>query len=162
MLWSLLENHCGLSGIKFTPIPHFSYQGAEAYALEPVKATLHQIAADTAPFEVQICGLGIFTGDIPVLYLPIVKTQVLLSLHQRIWTAVLQFANELNQYYTPEHWVPHITLAHRDVTQDRLICAIEDLAFFPLNATVRVDQLALIAETDVEIKTAFRLGEVGI
>jgi hypothetical protein len=56
-LWQKLETECGLSGIKVTPIPHFSWQVAEDYELQSLEPFLRKIAYASAclPGTVQWC-----------------------------------------------------------------------------------------------------------
>ena len=54
----------------------------------------------------------------------------------------------LKQYYSPKLWVPHITLALNDLNQDNLACAINKIAFEPIELFVRVDNLAIVQHED--------------
>lgn len=155
-LWLWLEEHCGLAGIKLTPLPHFSWLTAEEYNLAKMEDVLQKIASNTTPFLLTTSGLGIFTGTKPVLYTPLVKTRQLMELHETIRREGEPLAVNLNRYYEPETWIPHITLAYRDVNPDNLACAIQDLAFRPLILDVLVDHLALIYEVDGQIGIKFR------
>jgi len=51
-------------------------------------------------------------------------------------------------YYTPDAWMPHITLPHGDVTPTRLRCAIDKLACQDFDWEIRVDNLALVYQED--------------
>ena len=113
-LWAELEADFGLKGVCVTPYPHFTWQIAPAYDLERMTGVLEDIASRTAPFEIKTAGLGLFTGESPVLYIPLVKTQALSALHQQIWEALLPACTDPSPYYSPEQWVPHITLACSD------------------------------------------------
>lgn len=79
-----------------------------------------------------------------------------MELHETIRREGEPLAVNLNRYYEPETWIPHITLAYRDVNPDNLACAIQDLAFRPLILDVLVDHLALIYEVDGQIGIKFR------
>ena len=46
---------------------------------------LSQIARETEPFTIESDGLGIFTGPMPVLYVPIVRSPALSRVHQQVW-----------------------------------------------------------------------------
>ena len=48
--------------------------------------------------------------------------------------------------YTPEQWVPHITLAYRDVSSANLDCVMQGLAFQDFNWEIQVDNLILVAQ----------------
>ena len=155
-IWRWLEEHCGLAGIKLTPLPHFSWQAAEEFDLERVEEAVRTLAEQEQPLTVHTNGLGIFTGKSPVLYTSLVKTRALLELQERVWQAVNPCAVRPNAYYEPVSWVPHVTLAYRDITPDNLTCALQNLAFQKIAMEIRVDHLALIYEVDGQIGIKFR------
>lgn len=160
ILWQELELECGLAGIRATPIPHFSWHIAEAYNLNPVQAKVRQVAGLTRPFSVHTGGLGLFTRQNPVIYFPIVRTSLLSKIHQEIWDWATPLSQGPSPYYAPGLWMPHITLAHRDVTLPSLCCVVEKLAF-QLNAwEIAIDNLSVVSwvEEDVgELKYRVRL-----
>ena len=119
-LWAELSRRFGLQGIYQTPYPHFSYHVSTKYDVERVTAVLQQLAGETAVFTITTSGLGIFTGAKPVLYVPVVRTAVLSQLHERVWTAVQPASRGTQFYYSPDNWLPHITLAQHDLTPENL------------------------------------------
>jgi 2'-5' RNA ligase len=142
-IWTMLENSCGLVGIKLFSLPHFSWQGADSYDLDAVELILEKIAKEMPQFSVTTAGLGVFSGDRPVLYLPIVKTRHLLEVHEFIWSSLVPYSKSPNLYYAPDVWMPHITLAMEDVTPYNLACAIEELSENPFNLIVTVDSISI-------------------
>jgi 2'-5' RNA ligase len=93
-----------------------------------------------------VFGLGIFSGDRPVLYLPIVKSQAMIDLHNQIWERLGSLADRANGYYSPAFWLPHITLAINDLRRENLACALESVAFEPVELTISVDNLILVVQ----------------
>ncbi len=155
-IWQRLEQTCGLAGIKMTPLPHFSWQSAEEYNQDRAEEIVRELAMRIAPFTVQANSLGIFPGQSPVLYLGLAKSRKLLEIHEMIWRAVEPEALRPNAHYRPDNWIPHITLAYRDVNPVNLACAVEELAFQPVGLEVQVDHLALIYEQEARIGIRFR------
>lgn len=155
-VWEWLETHCGLMGIKLTPLPHFSWVVTEEFDLARVEAEIQKMAREFEPFTAETTGLGIFSGENPVLHTNIVKTRRLLEMQERIWHVTSGCATRMSPYYEPTSWMPHITLAYRDITPENLGCAVQDLAFRKLNMNVFVDHLALIYEVDGQIGIKFR------
>ncbi len=155
--WQLLETDCGLAGIKTTPLPHFSWQGAEDYPEKEVEKILEEVAGQHSPFTVRTAGLGLFTGSVPVLYLALVKTGKLLKLHDLLWERIGLLANSLNSHYSPDMWMPHITVAYQDLTSDNLACAVKNLIYRPVELEIHVDQLALLYQfnRDTGIRNSF-------
>lgn len=160
-IWQWLEEQCGLAGIKLTPLPHFSWQAAEEFHIQKAEEAINRLSGQTAPFTVHTAGLGIFTGPNPILYLSLVKNRRLLELQEAIWSAVEPFAERPNPYYQPASWIPHVTLAYRDVNPQNLACAIQDLAFRPMAFEIMVDHLALIYEIEGQIGIKFRYDFTG-
>jgi 2'-5' RNA ligase len=143
-LWRELEYDCSLTGITITPIPHFSWHIAAEYDFKRLEERLAEIAASAEPFRVHTGGLGLFTGESPVVYIPVVKDMILTRFHKRLWEGVHPTAIGATSHYSPDVWVPHITLAHGDVKPGKLGCAMEKLAFRSYDWQIRVDHLALV------------------
>jgi 2'-5' RNA ligase len=161
-LWRELEERCGLVGVKITPFPHFSYQVVEDYDQSRLEPILREIARNTHPFTVRTGGLGLFTGENPIIYLTLVKDAPLLCFHRMIWDRTKEVATGANPYYAPDLWVPHITLAYGDVDRSKLNCAMDFLASQPFEWEICVDNLAFVGQPDSltgERYCIYRFGE---
>lgn len=145
-IWSQLEVDCGLKAINATPFPHFSFHIAHSYDLDLLDARTAEISRQTAPFSVRTTGLSIFTGTEPVVFIPLVVSQSLLSLHQRLWTETSILGERVSGHYRPGHWVPHITLANRDVGLEGLACITQLYSASPFVWDIEVSQLAVISQ----------------
>ena len=152
-IWDELEQDYNLRGIYVTPFPHFSWQIAEDYDFDALEAAISPICAITSPILVQTAGLAMFSGSNPVLYIPVVKNQALMTLHDRIWEAALEVSLGASPYYNPSSWMPHISLAYGDVRREIIGKVIENLAFRTFNWQMTIDNIALIYEPDGEIGT---------
>lgn len=141
-----LQGKCGIQGGLSTPLPHFSWHIAPRYELAGLEARLERIAREARPFPVRATGLGLFTGERPVVYIPVIKSAELIAFHQALWEQTIDLAEEQSPYYAPDRWQPHITLAMFDVTRSNLACLMERLAFTPVDWELRVDQIGLILQ----------------
>jgi 2'-5' RNA ligase len=150
-VWDGLERECGLCGIKVTPIPHFTWQIASDYDFSRLESALISITTAVKPFPMQCSGLGIFTGEKPVLYISIVRTEELSHFHRLIWERLWEFSEAPSPYYSPLSWMPHITLAHRDLDLDTLPCALKSLAGQSFAWEGLVDNLALVYQVQDQI-----------
>lgn len=155
-LWMRLEKSCGLRGIRLTPTPHFSWLVAKQYQTPEIIANLKAIANEMTPFKVRTSGLGIFTGSDPVIYLPLVKTRSMLTFHERLNELIMPCSIEPNPYYTPDRWVPHVTLATKDVDPENLACAVSGMIDRQLDIEITVDHLALLYAIDGQVGLAGR------
>lgn len=150
-LWRRLNDACGLEGIFNYPNPHFTWLEAGTVAIEPVQALLDSIAQQTYAFPVRITGLNVFEGPSPVLYLSLSRSFSLLNLHKNMWQPLQPFLQAPNFFYEPEKWVPHITLALRDLTKENLSCAISSIEDEPIRQILWVNNLALVEAEDDQL-----------
>ncbi len=143
-IWQDLEQVCGLTAIKETPFPHFTLHLAQDYDLDKLADRMVETAALIPPFRVRTNGLGVFTGALPVLFVPLVVTQELLDLHACLWRDAIALGSAVNPYYAPDTWVPHITLANKDVTPDRLECVANLLMRRAFQWEIEITELAIV------------------
>lgn len=146
-LWELLLGQCGLFGIFTTPTPHVTWQVADKYT-DQVMIHLERLSKAIGSMTVRVSGLGIFTGENPVVHLALVKTPRVMEVHQMIWAVLLDCGINQNMHYSPDQWMPHVTLAYRDITSENMVCALQGLAFKPLETEILVDNLSLIYSTE--------------
>jgi 2'-5' RNA ligase len=142
-LWLELRRACGLTAIYEVATPHFTWLVAEELKIQKAAPILSQISDQASEMTLHTFGLGIFSGEKPVLYLPLVKSREMIALHEMIWDQIQPYSKEAKLYYSPKLWVPHITLALNDVTRDTLACAVNAIAFEPIELFVKVDNVAL-------------------
>lgn len=127
-IWAEMHAAHGIGAVaRRVPWPHVSYHIAPRYDPIRLEAGLQALARETRPLEIRTTGLGIFTGPTPVLYLAVTRSPALSALHARTWAACNAAAEESSPLYAPNVWVPHITLAHLDVTPANLPGLIADL-----------------------------------
>lgn len=143
-LWAEIEKEFGIRGVYQTPFPHISYHVSGEYNVDKVRTVMQVFARHSAPFRVRCCGLGVFTGPSPVLYIPVVRSPQLAEFQHELWYQLTKSSGHLEFTYRPARWVPHITLAHRDLTQRALGAIVRKLGTLELNQQVTVNNLALI------------------
>ncbi|MGD8456402.1 MAG: 2'-5' RNA ligase family protein [Anaerolineales bacterium] len=142
-LWEELQKSCGLTCIQMAPLPHFSWHIAEEYDFDRLEDKLAHIAKKTKPFTIHTAGMGLFTGEKPVVYIQIVKDRRLLDLHQHIWEEIQPISSGINLLYAPDQWMPHITLANQDVNDDILPCIFSTLVWRAFTWEIEVNCFAL-------------------
>jgi 2'-5' RNA ligase len=145
MLWRRLCGACGAKAIFNIPTPHFTWFSADELEIPTVSSILAQIAEKSTVLTTYAFGLGIFSGEFPVLYLPLVKSEQMSKLHRQIWDQVYTYSQHPKKYYAAKFWLPHITLALNDLTQENLGCALNSIAFEKIELNINVDNL-MIAE----------------
>lgn len=152
-IWKELEDECGLMGIKVTPYPHFSWQIAQDYDFERLKQILGEVASAARPIRVVTAGLGLFTGPRPVIFISIVKTAALMDFHTRMWARTQEASQNASPYYSPQAWVPHISLAYEDVDKTNISAVMGRLVFRSFSWEMTIDNLDLFYELNGELVT---------
>lgn len=147
-IWGILQQDCGLNGISATPFPHFSFHIAESYDLVELDIRLRDVCAAIPPFSVRTAGFSIFTGPEPTVYVSIVPSQTLLDVHQHLWQQTAPLGQQLNRYYRPGLWMPHITLSNKDVTGDNIGCVSSQLVYHDFNWEIPIRRVAVIWQED--------------
>ncbi|TGE23728.1 2'-5' RNA ligase family protein [Hymenobacter aquaticus] len=141
-----LETEFGLDDVQATPDPHITYQLAGVRKLSALKTVLRDIAATTAPFEVHTTGLGVFPGPNPVIYIPVLRTDALNQLHQRIIRATAPLCLRTDKFSGPDCWLPHISLALHDTTPELLGPVLQYLNRQTFNMKLMLDNLAILRQ----------------
>jgi hypothetical protein len=159
-IWAGLEDEFGLQKIYAAPFPHFSYHSAERYD-ETILSCLAEAAADLPPFTARVSGIGVFAAPKPIVYLAMVRNTVLSHHHELLWSKLVGHAYTSNLHYHPEAWVPHITLAQGDVTNESLPAVMTYLSAMTFDWDIHIDNIALVFANGLEqgIKQEFELGE---
>jgi 2'-5' RNA ligase len=143
-IWDELDALMALSHIREVPFPHMTWHVAEEYKTPELNKCLEQLSKQLPPFEIRTSGLGIFTGEKPTLYIPVIRDSHLTIFHKKIWEIVEQASSKSNLLYTPPLWIPHITLvSHNDLDIDKLLKALKLLAGRDFNWIVEIDNLCL-------------------
>ncbi len=146
-LWAELEGEHGLREVaRIVPYPHVSYHLAEDYDLARIGLVMRRVAEREASFTVRITGLGAFTAFEPVLYLAVERTPELDALHAAIWRelAAEGIARAPSPLYEVTAWVPHVTLAQRDLTSGTLESLLTAWSARDFRRNVYVSDLALL------------------
>jgi 2'-5' RNA ligase len=141
-----LEVEFGLDDVQATPDPHITYQLAGVRKLSVLKSVLREVAASTEPFEVHTAGLGVFPGANPVIYIPVLRTDALNKLHQRIIKATAPLCLRTDKFSGPECWLPHISLALHDTTPELLGPVLQYLNQQTFNLKLTLDNLAILRQ----------------
>jgi 2'-5' RNA ligase len=159
-IWGELKAVFGLQDVIGSTRPHFTYHVAQAYGALAIDEVLAGVARTAMPFTIETHGLGVFRADETVLYLHISRSPALAEMHRRLWDGVAPICVEPKPVYAAETWVPHITLAIGDLTDEILPSALQFLNRREYNWTITVTNLCLIDNTS-SASAAWRRFELG-
>lgn len=152
-IWDELEFRFGFKGIRVTPYPHFSWQIGACYPQDLLEEAMQEICANLKPIKVTTTGLGLFSGPTPVIFIPVVKSPALVDMHRHIWERFLSVTHTANEFYNPENWMPHISIAYDDITPANIGAVMEWLAFQTFDWCMEIDNFAFVFEPDESIGT---------
>jgi 2'-5' RNA ligase len=141
-----LEEKFGIDDVQATLDPHLTYQLAGVRKLSALKHVLAEVAAATEPFPAFTTGLGVFPGERPVIYIPVLRSDALNALHRRILTATAPLCLATDKFSTPDRWLPHISLALHDTTPDLLGPVLSFLNQETYNLEITIDNLAILRQ----------------
>ena len=143
-IWRILKHEHGLSGVSVSPLPHFSYQCAHDFDIEVLSDVVAKVAEKARPLKVRTAGLGVFSGPQPVVYIPVVRSPELTRLQLALWSAGAVACEQPLAEYHPAAWIPHVTLAQGDLSEDQLAAVISTLNGQDLYWEFEVDNLAIV------------------
>jgi len=93
--------------------PHLTLAVSDAIRLDidRCQERLTQFARAQSSFPITLNHLGLFQTRDNVVFLGVVPSQNLLNLHRVAFGLCQQFTGGWRDYYAPDHWTPHVTLA---------------------------------------------------
>ncbi len=132
--------------------PHISWLTIDDYPLKNLETEFRSLAAKTNPLTIRTSGIGIFTRPKPVIYISVIKDDVLTSLHHQIWkigqTHIPE--NQVYQLYNPIFWQPHITLVNIDPSPENMGEILSDLSQRPFQWQMTIDNLEFLCPQSEE------------
>lgn len=160
-IWRKLFETCELEAIYNFPTPHFTWLIAQELKIDAVNYQIAVLADQCPRVETYTSGFGIFSGENPVLYFPLVKSLEMIHFHQKIWEHIQPYSTGQNRYYSPAKWLPHITLALKDLNSSNLACAVDALIGEPHEFFVSMTSLAIVESEENEIGKILKRCAIG-
>jgi 2'-5' RNA ligase len=141
-----LEREFGMKEVQMTPFPHITWLTVNDGSLLKLKETLGKAAGICCRFPITTSGLGIFTGEKPVLFIPVLRTEPVNKFHQDLHKSVSKICREVGPYYHPDLWMPHLSLALGDTSPELLAQAVLFLNKEKYNWKIELDNLTLLTK----------------
>ncbi|MEP7216108.1 MAG: 2'-5' RNA ligase family protein [Anaerolineaceae bacterium] len=142
-LWDQIEREFDVAKGYPGALPHFTLHLANSYDLEATQAELEDIANARAPFDVTTTGLGVFTGELPIVYIPVIRTRTLDDLHLRLYRSLGPHCSGHVPYYAPASWMPHISIGQVNIAPHMLSSLLAWLSHQPLSWEMSAATLAI-------------------
>lgn len=115
--WDVFEKDYNSVGVRSFDHPNLGFQGGSCLNVSSLKDELSNLCTKISPFEITADGFGFFEAPSKVVYLKVMKTNELIAIHKDINGALAKCCENLFNLYTPENWVPHITLEMGDLSE---------------------------------------------
>jgi len=115
-LWKLFEKEFDSVGVQAFNHPHITFQAGKTESIRQLKKDFQKIVPDIKPFVIEINGARHF--DKKVIYLKVEKTAELIRINTLINQFLKTHCQGLFEYFVPPNWIPHITLAMDDLTEE--------------------------------------------
>jgi 2'-5' RNA ligase len=143
-------------------VPHVTFHLSERDVESGAAAVVERLAKSTAPFRLYSAGLGVFAGpNGPILHLSVARSPAAARLAEQLELELSAAGFPgTDAYYTPERWIPHITIAQQNLSGADLPGLLAWLVEQPLAIEIVVSELSIARETPtgVEILASFPLG----
>jgi 2'-5' RNA ligase len=141
-LWTLFERRYDSRAVRAYSHPHICYQAAKTSNVGQLKRDFQQLISQIRPFEIDVDGFRHFRKD--VIYLGVRKTRELTRTHKVINRFLEAHCQDLFELYFPEHWIPHITLAMEDLTEDNFKKAWREFQGSDIRYKQRVRNICMV------------------
>jgi 2'-5' RNA ligase len=139
-----LEQVFGINGVKITADPHITWVICEVEKLAELRTYLKEIAEQTTLVKVKTTGLGIFPGEHPVIFVPVIRADGFNQVHAELFQGIRSFSRHTVNFYDPDNWVPHISLALRDTTPEILPKIVQYLNQRTYNWEIELDNVSIL------------------
>lgn len=149
-LWRDMVADCSVTNKHLPPLPHFSWSVFDDCDIERLDEVLVDIAGKTTPFTVRTSGVGIFTGENPVIYVALIKDEKLMRFQEMLWYKTASYSTKTSPYYIPDFWMPHITLVNGANEKKNILCALDKLMRRNCVWEFKITCLAVIGDSNGE------------
>ena len=143
-IWSKLANNKISSKMQVGGYrPHISLAVFEDYKQKEFDNMFKNFVQELPSLSLSLENIGIFPTDEGVVFLGVVITQELLSIHNNLHRMLSTLVSNSRQYYHPDKWIPHCTLAI-DLKPNKLIEAVRLCSKENLPITLQIHQIGIV------------------
>ena len=141
-IWEVLEKKFDVILEHNKPLPHFSYQVAEKYNIDKIQKILLEF--ELKPFTIYTTGLGIFNSSKKVIYIPVIKNENLYKINNFFYAFTKKIAINPLHLYHPLRWIPHITLAYGNFSDEVLKEILLFFINYKFDWEIKIDNISII------------------
>ncbi|PPT05192.1 hypothetical protein CKA32_006397 [Geitlerinema sp. FC II] len=149
-LWAQVRSLASGTPSRFHSRPHVSLAVLEAGNVSELSTLVSTVAMREASFELQFSAVGVFPTNAGVVFLAPVVTEPLLKLHRRFHQQLENVGATSIEYYKPDRWVPHCTIAQH-LKPHEIVNAIDIVRSSDLFDKVTVCEVGLVEASPVRL-----------
>ncbi len=158
-MWKLLyDNNINKLMHDSNSRPHITLAiyDEDLYDLDNFINSVEDYAKTLKPFKLIVSNIGMFNTNEGVAFLAPKVTGELLDIHYKLYEGLKQYAEFAWNYYIPDNWIPHCTIAI-ELSKEKLLQSIEVLSdiFSPFDITI--EKLGIVKFSPVEYVSIFDL-----
>jgi 2'-5' RNA ligase len=147
-LWRVFEVEYGSVGVQTFAHPNLTFGGARVCDPRTFAERLGVEVGRLPSFELKVDGVGFFSKPERVVFLRVVLTEELAAIHHILDRVLEQHCDGLVDLYRPSAWVPHITLAMGDLSQEAFDAALSRWSNYRRTFEQTADQVSLVGSTN--------------
>jgi 2'-5' RNA ligase len=141
-IWAWLEREHNCVAYQAYSHPHLSFQAATTSDIRQLKRDMSMLTSRIKPFEIEVGGLLHF--DKKVICLKIRKTRELVKIHTLVNQFLEARCRDLFDYYVPDNWIPHVTLAQEVPTAGSFDKAWRELRESKIRFRQRLNNICMV------------------
>jgi 2'-5' RNA ligase len=142
LLWKRFEKQYNSIGVQTFNHPCLTFQGGEVKDIKVLTRDFRDFAAEIDPFEIEVDGFGSF--DRRVIYLKVRKSREIVRINEVVNQHLKGRCVTVFEEYTPERWIPHITVAMDDLLENEFDKAWSSLSGVKLRFEQKLHNLCLV------------------
>jgi hypothetical protein len=150
-IWQMLKENKISSKMTDRPFtPHITLFAAQDFDDKLIIKKLSNFFRSQNSLKILLATLGTFNNNKGVLFFGAVNNQQLIKLHSLLFKKVSTYLNQANEFYFPDRWIPHCTLAN-EVTIDEIsksILLLKDCKL-PIKCTLNRDAIVQYPECKI-------------
>ena len=129
---------------KRSAVPHLSYHVAGSYNWSGVVGALEELSKQFEAFDIVADAVAIFESIPAIVYLTVSDPSSLRALQAAVFERIARHSHAPDEYYAPQAWVPHITIASGIDPQEATKLA-QSLRSHKIRWKIRIDNLAFMS-----------------
>jgi 2'-5' RNA ligase len=141
-LWKLFEKQYNSIGVQTFNHPNVTFQGGEVTDIKVLTREFRDLAVEIEPFKIDVDGFGSF--DKRVIYLRVKKSREIARINEVVNQRLKSRCVTVFEEYTPERWIPHITVAMDDLLESEFDRAWSSLSGVKFEFEQKLHNICLV------------------